>query len=85
MALLGISGVMDAMRAYALFASLKHLLRTLTSLTQPKVQTKSEGFKTLSGLSKLAYVGKIAFLMPVSAFLHSLGRMLPRFRQHLIC
>jgi len=40
MTLLGIAGVMDAIRAYALFVSLKHLLRAFTFLTLPKVQTK---------------------------------------------
>jgi transposase len=40
MTLLGIARVMDAIRAYALFVSLKHLLRAFTFLTLPKVQTK---------------------------------------------
>lgn len=40
MTLLGIAKVMDAIRAYALFVSLKQLLRAFTFLPQPKLQTK---------------------------------------------
>lgn len=40
MTLLGIAGVMDAIRAYALFVSLKHLLRAFIFLTLPESADK---------------------------------------------
>jgi len=40
MSLLGFTGVMEAIRAYARFASLKHLLSAFILLATPKVQTR---------------------------------------------